>query len=316
MNINLAILYGIDDKYSIVEKTICRCKNYFDKILIINTGGVYTEQKLKNIDCHNFEIYNQDFLWGDTDSARRYALNLCNKNDWMFWLDSDECPSKLLLDNLKNIVNDAEKIGIGNIRFPSSNHIFDNINGSIKDISIHNPYKHDGVGYPYRYNVSLQNNTFIFNRMLKKIDGTYFISSCGGHSQFAQSNDQWIYSNYLINHYKSYKNIYISGMLHTWSSMRPNLTLYKDIIKLYNSEEYKIHMNFKKENDVSTTNKLVMRLLEDSSFKEKLKSCYYIDLFKNTKFDYRCIYEWISKYNMDITNNDGTHTCDLECCKY
>lgn len=316
MNINLAILYGIDDKYSIVKKTIDRCHGYFDRIIIINTGGVYTSQKLKNIICSKIEIYEQDFLWGDTDSSRRYALNLCDKNDWLFWLDSDECPTKMLLENLTSLVTEAEKFGYGNIRFPSSNHIFDIINGSVVNISIHNPYKEGGAGYPYQYNTSLKNDTFLFNRMIKNIDGAYFISSCGGHSQFGQKNDQWMYSNYLINHYKSYKNIYVSGMLHTWSSMRPNVTLYKKIIELHNSDEYVIHNNFKRDNNVTTSTKLVTKLITDSTFKDKMKKCYYNDLFKYSKFDYRCIYEWIHTYNMDIVNNDGDFICQMNCCTY
>lgn len=316
MKINLAILYGIDDKYSIVKKTIERCKNYFDNIFIINTGGLYTEEKLKSISCENLKIYDQDFLWGDTDSARRYALNLCNDNDWLFWLDSDECPSKLLLNNLKKIVDRAESQNFANIRFPSSNHVFNLIDGNIVDVCQHNPYKKCGVGYPYDENIDIKSQTFLFNRMLKKIKGAYFLSSCGGHSQFAQANDSWMYSNYLINHYKSYKTACISGMLHTWSSMRPNFTRYPDIQELYNSDEYKKHTEFKIKNNVETANKFVLKLISDESFKEEIKKNYYNDLFKNTRFDYRSIYEWIDKFNFDIVNNDGDHICSLECCIY
>lgn len=312
MSINLAILYGIDDKFSIVEKTIERCNLYFQKIFIINTGGSYTEQKLKKINCSNLTIYNQEFLWGDTDSSRRYALNLCEDGDWMFWLDSDECPTKILLENLNDIISKAEIFNCGNIRFPSSNHLY----YGTEDISKHNPYKSNAVGYPYDVNISLQKETFLFNRMLKKIKGAYFLSSCGGHSQFGQHTDFWIYSNYPINHYKSNKTACISAVLHTWTSMRPNFTKYKDIVALYDSEEFKIHSTFKKENSVENVNKLVNKLLNDVSFKDKIKECYYTDLFKNSHFHYRAIYEWIDQYDLDITNDDGNYLCELECCKY
>jgi hypothetical protein len=313
MNINLAILYGIDDKYSIVKKTIERCKKYFNKIIIINTGGSYTEKKLLDFNHSSIEIYNQDFLWGDTDSSRRYALNLCEENDWLFWLDSDECPTKLLLDNLKDIVYKAEQSNYGNIRFPSSNHTFE-LQG--ENITQHNPYKKGCASYPYNSDISVREETFLFNRMLKKTNGAYFISSCGGHSQFAQSNDLWMYSNYLINHYKSNNTSSISCILHTWSTMRTNFTLYNDILDMYNSEEYNIHTKFKRDHNVETSNKLVERLTTDDTFRNKIIDCYYNDLFKNSKFHYRCIYEWIKVFNLNITNNDGDYTCELECCKY
>ena len=316
MNINLAILYGIDDKYSIVKKTIDKCKNYFNRIIIINTGGSYTEKKILDFNHSNVEIYNQDFLWGDTDSSRRYALNLCEENDWLFWLDSDECPTKLLLDNLKDVVYKADQSNYGNIRFASSNHLFHISVENINDISRHNPYKMKCDGYPYNSDISMQEKTFIFNRMLKKIKGAYFLSSCGGHSQFAQLNDVWMYSNYLINHYKSNKTACISGLLHTWSSMRPNFTLYNDIVDLYNSEEYNIHTKFKKDHNVETANKFVEKLTTDDTFKNKIVDCYHTDLFKNTKYHYICIYEWIDIFKLDITNNDGDYICELECCKY
>jgi hypothetical protein len=260
MNINLSILYGIDDKYSVVKKTIDICKKYFNRIIIINAGGSYTEKKLLDFKGENVEIYNQDFLWGDTDASRRYALNLCEDNDWLFWLDSDECPTKLLLDNLKDLVYKAEQLNYGNIRFASSNHFFYISDGSVTDISKHNPYKIDAHGYPYNFDVSVKDKTVIFNRMLKKTKGAYFLSSCGGHSQFAQANDSWMYSNYLINHYKSNKTACISGVLHTWSSMRPNFTLYNDIVSLYKSEEYNMHTKFKKDHNVETANKFIEKL--------------------------------------------------------
>ena len=314
MKINLAILYGIDDKFFIVKNTIEKYSKFFDKIIIINTGGTFTFDKLKSIKNRKIEIYNQNMMWGDTDSSRRYALNLCDYGDWMFWLDSDECPTKILLDNLQNIVLDSESEKCPNIRFPSTNHMWDSLNGGFD--GTHNVFCPSCSYYGYDEKNSIQPKSFIFNRMLKKIDGAYFFSSCGGHSQFSVPNDIWKYSNYPINHYKTSKTCSISAVLHTWSSMRPNFTLYRDIKQLYNSAEYQIHSEFKKVHDVGTPNKLICKLMNDLSFKEILKNTYYTNIMEKSKFHFFYIYYLIRDYNFDFVDDVGSFRCGLDCCKY
>lgn len=315
MKVNLAILYGIDDKFSIVKNTIHRCHTYFDKILLINSGGEYTRQKLESIKTYNMYIYEQNIMWGDTDSSRRYALNLCDYNDWMFWLDSDECPSKILLDNLQKIIISAENEGCSNIRFPSSSHIWNVDDGSCDGTNnVFNP-QCSYYGYDEN-NKSRQPKNFLYNRMLKRINGAYFVSSCGGHSQFSVPNDIWKYSNYPINHYKTTKTCTISVVLHTWASMRPNFTMYHDIKDLYLSEEYHIHTKFKIKYNVETSNKLLYKLMQYPLFKEDIKDVYYKKIMKTSKFHFTYIYELIDKYDFDFSDDVGNYECSFECCKY
>lgn len=313
----LCILYGIDDKYSLVKRTITLCKNYFDRIILINTGGEFTFNKLNKIHCDKLEIYNQSFLWGDTDSPRRYVINMCDFNDWIFWLDSDECPTKFLLDELDNVIHEAETKNLYNIRFPAISHRFNNFDGT--DTHIHGNVYYSKT--QQNKEVFLSNNhhittAFIMNRLIRKNKNFYVYGNLGGHSQFAQFNDGWLYKNLPINHYKSEKTEKISVVLHTWVSQCPNFPKYNDIKYLYASDEYKMHERFKIENTVKTTVDLVNRLKDDESFKSVIRNTYCTDIFKNSKFHYSHYIDWIEKYDMDIVNDDGNFTCNLNCCRY
>jgi hypothetical protein len=313
----LAILYGIDDKFSLVKRSINNCHQYFDRIIIINTGGKYTADKLKTIICPIMEIYNQSFLWGDTDSSRRYAINLCDWGDWVFWLDSDECPTKNLLLNLNDIINEADNSELYNVRFPAVSHRFDNITG--QDTHIYgNVYYENSQQNKEKFLSSDRNVTtaFIMNRLIKKNKNFYIYGNLGGHSQFAQYNDGWLYKNFLINHYKSEKTEIISIVLHTWATQCTNFPKYNDIKFLYSSEEYMIHENFKNDNNVKTSVDLVMRIKNDSSFTTTLKNVYCKEIFRLSKFHYSYYIDWIEKYNADVINDDGDFCCKLECCKY
>lgn len=308
----LAILYGIDDKFSCVKNTISRCKPYFDRIVIINTGGEYTWNKLKTIPG-DFEIYNQSFLWGDTDSARRFAINLTNKGDWILWMDSDECPTKKLLEELNNLINSAEQKKIYNLRFPAISHHYNDLKLDVHIQS--NPYNRNYTNDPIgkMSDVSL---IFMMNRLIKNVDHFYVYSSFGGHSQFAQYNDLWEYVPYGINHYKSEKTSFISVVLHTWVSQCPNFPTYNDITTYYNSPEYKLHEEFKKNNLIKTPNDLINKLIMEPQFKYVLKSIYTKDIFITSRFHFKYYSTWVEKYDCDYINIDGDYKCELECCKY
>jgi hypothetical protein len=308
----LAILYGIDDKFSCVSNTLIRCESYFDRIIVINTGGEYTLNKLKNISC-KFDIYDQSFLWGDTDSPRRFAINLTDKGDWILWLDSDECPTKKLLKELNSMIISSERKNVYNLRFAAISHHY-NDNGLDEHINS-NPYNKDYTDDPHGIMFN-QSVTFTMNRLIKNVDHFYVYSSFGGHSQFAQYNDLWEYVPYGINHYKSEKTSLISVVLHTWVSQCPNFPKYVDIVDYYNSTEYKLHEEFKKINSIQTPNKLIDKLRMNTEFKNILNEMYTDDIFRKSKFHFKYYSRWIEKYDCDHINVDGDYKCGLECCKY
>jgi hypothetical protein len=315
MKINLAILYGIDDKFGIVSNTIARCYNYFDKIFLINAGGEFTYNKIKHFSDDKVLILNVDNMWGDTSSPRRYAAKLCDQGDWILWLDSDECPSQLLLDNFKNLIDESEKRKTYHIKFGSSNHLYDNYGNNIDGC---NPYQPTHLNYPYNYNNSIEQNTFAFNRLIKvtNFDSIGVNCSLGGHSIYSTRNGP-VFSNYLINHYKTLRTCYKSATLHLWSSPIPNHNSYELMNTFFKSEEYKIHMDFIKKYKVKNSVELVQKIYNEPNFIETIRSVYFTDLFKNSQFHWNHIYKFLEEpYNFNLEDNAHTFKCDLGCCNY
>jgi pimeloyl-ACP methyl ester carboxylesterase len=89
MKINLAILYGVDNKLGLVNNTIKRCYNYFDNIFLINAGGDFTFNLIKDFADDKVLIFNVDNLWGDTSSTKGRIL--CTHG----WLDNSNSFSYL-----------------------------------------------------------------------------------------------------------------------------------------------------------------------------------------------------------------------------
>lgn len=315
MNINLAILHGIDNKFKLIERTISICHKYFDNIFLFNSGGDYTYSSIKHLQDNKTSIYNINNLWGDTSSPRRYAAKLCNENDWIFWLDSDECPSQLLLDNLENIINYSEKNNSYNIKFGSSSHLYD-INGN--NIGTNNPCIKGNRSFPYSPDISIEQSTFHMNRLLKVTNYNKIEVKCllGGHSIYRHVSGP-TYRNFLINHYKSLRTAYKSATLHTWSSPITNISNYKGRKEYFNSKEYAVHSDFIKRHKVYTSTDLVYKLNEDSSFLEEIRSTYYIDLFKNSKYAHNHIYKFLEEpHNFNLEDDVHNYKCDYDCCKY
>lgn len=315
MKINLAILYGVDNKLGLVNNTIKRCYNYFDNIFLINAGGDFTFNLIKDFADDKVLIFNVDNLWGDTSSTRRYAAKLCNENDWIFWLDSDECPSQLLLDNLKNLIENCEINQNYHVKFGSSNHLFDN-NGINVDGC--NPYQPTFPNYPYNYNNSIENNTFAFNRLIKvtNINSVGVSCSLGGHSVYSTKTGP-VYSNYLINHYKTLRTCYKSAVLHLWSSPIPNHNSYELMNTFFNSDEYGIHMNFIRKYNIKNSIELVPKVYNNPEFIDIIKQTYFNSLFRDSQFHWNHIYKFLEEpYNFNLEDNAHTYECTLGCCNY
>ncbi len=201
------------------------------------------------------------------------------------------------------------------IKFGSSNHLYDDDG---KNVDTCNPYHPLHANYPYNYDISIEKNTFPFNRMIKVINEDNIGVSCsfGGHSIYSTSNGP-VYSNFLINHYKTLKTCYKSATFHLWSTAIPNHNTYEMINKLLQSEEYNVHLNFKKKKEVQTGVKLVSKLTNFPNFIDNIRTTYYTPLFRDSIFHWNHIYKFLdSPYNFDLEDDAHTYVCNLNCCNY
>ena len=157
----LSILYGIDDRYEMVKRTILVCEPYFDKIHIVNSGVIEFEDKLKSI-SNKIEIRTIENYHGDKEFCWRAHFYGLDQGDWVLWLDSDERPTQDLLDDIDNIIKECESSKKTNVRFLSCTHYlndgklkFDELDfkNFINQLSLSSA-EHIDFFYYWRYNLN------------------------------------------------------------------------------------------------------------------------------------------------------------------
>lgn len=306
----LSILYGIDDRYEMVKRTILVCEPYFDKIHIVNSGVIEFEDKLKSI-SNKIEIRTIENYHGDKEFCWRAHFYGLDQGDWVLWLDSDERPTQDLLDDIDNIIKECESSKKTNVRFLSYTHHLNDGKLKFDDLDFKNFINQRKIN---------PGNSFLFDRFIK-IDKsqTNPISVFGDHG-FIMSNKEhhgfWIYKPHVINHYKSNKQLAITCTLTMFFNP---LTHFSDLNRIngtLNSEEFNIFENFKKETGIFTQNQFYKSIVIDKNvditnkFKEMCRS----DLFKNSKYLYNGMYNWV--VNHDLNFEMIEYYCGNECCKY
>lgn len=307
----LSILYGIDDRFDIVKNTIQVCEPYFDKIHIVNSGIVEFEEKLKKI--HNkVEIRTIENYHGDKEFCWRAHYYGLDDGDWLLWLDSDERPSQFFLNDIDHIIQECDSNNLSNVRLIAFNHYKNNDLISYQDNctyeDILNYYK-NGSG-----------SIFLFDRFIKiNKSETNPISVFGDHG-FIMSNKEhhgrWKYKCHTMNHYKSDKQFAITCTLTMFFNP---LTHFSDLDRIngtINSEEFKVFESFKEKTGIFTQNQFYKSIVIDKNVDviNDFKQMCNTDLFKNSKYLFNGMYNWVAKHDLDFSMID--YYCGKNCCKY
>src|SRR5574343_638480 len=100
MKIHLKVIYGCDDRHAIAKFVPELCHQYVDSVTIYNCGVKAYGDKFINLPP-NCRVEYFDGFMGDMESVLRGILQSVPEGDWFMWLDADEIPSQLLLDNIR-----------------------------------------------------------------------------------------------------------------------------------------------------------------------------------------------------------------------
>lgn len=308
INCNLAILFGCDNRVSIVSDTLRVCRESFGKMLVINTGPSDFSIPLGGLAT---DIINIPYFYGDLEPARRAMLQNMPANEWFLFLDSDETPSQMLLSNLQSSLEELEATGKNCARFPWYEHSL-NIDGKMYLSNNGNPV------FPKTWDDAILVGGF-YGKRLTKNDGKWdVITNYGMHEEFRHLSEAEGYCPYPIVHKKSYRQFRQSNILSSYSMpsvhMRPD-----DQHAFLNSENYNRLTEFKKKTRVFTSNDLVLKIRSgDVEFRELFKQfadSLVVDgsLASADKFPFFSFKNFAS-IEFDLST-PASH-CGKECCRY
>jgi hypothetical protein len=321
MKIHLRILLGPDRRYSLIKNTVTVCQTYFDTIGILNTGPQLFYNEMREIlpDCVDLR-HHPDFF--DIECARRDLISNVPENDWVLWLDGDETPSPMFLENMRNVVCECERDGINVVTLPWYLHMdgkpeheydffFDTLASRNMDEFL-NTNKH----------------YFSPKRFIKNVKDKYVQSNWGAHEMYKLNNERVRYYGYIINHYKSMHDWAQSPIWHLF--MNPlvhNLVTSDQIKNVIELDIYKKVVDVKIKHNVYTSAEFINRVVnQDVNFLRDFKIIFnsidnlnlnlhdQTDL-KNIHRMYQFVKTFIEKYNFDFRLNPS-YFCGNICCKH
>lgn len=322
MKIHLRILLGPDRRYNLIKNTVSVCKTYFDTIGVLNAGPelFYNEMRAMLTDDVNV-IHHPDFF--DIECARRHLIADVPENNWVLWLDGDETPSPMFLENMRNIVDECERDGINVITLPWYLHM----DGRPE----HEYEKFFETLASRNMDEFLTTNKHYFSpkRFIKNVKNKYVQSNWGAHELYKFENEKMRYYGYIINHYKSFHDWAQSPVWHLF--MNPlvhNLVTMDQIENVMDLDIYKKVLDIKIKHNVYTSSEFIERVVnEDTLFLNDFKKIFdtieNLDLnlhdqtdTKNIHRMYQFIKTFIYKYNFDFKLNPTYKVCESICCKY
>jgi hypothetical protein len=328
MRVHVRILYGADDRFQMVRQTIDVCHPYIHSIRVVNTGPVELASKFKDLPP-NTTIDNFNFFFGDLESARNAMLYDVDVGDYVLWLDADERPSQLLLENFEEIERTLDSRGIWSVRFPALNHNWNKHGTPCHDkweLNNRDLFPFDAFDYGDKW-LRAERGQGPFplattGRMVKKQSHRLGANTnFGGHGNILNVRDvhDMVVTRFPLCHLKHDLMCYQSCATSTYVNPCLNAPI-KDGYRPYiQSSQYRSLREFQKRTGVKTQNDLCykLHLNPDAVFKASLK-----ELFMNEDFKTCTLYEnyfrlyhiWADEY--DCSWKTPNTFCGRQCCHY
>jgi hypothetical protein len=321
MKIHLRILLGPDRRYNIISNTAKISIGHFDSILILNTGPDFFVDEMKKLVPSTVEVINHpDFF--DIECARRHLLDTVPENDWVLWLDGDETPSPMFLDNMRNLVTECENDNYNTVCLPWYLHM---------DGNPENEYEHFFEHMASRNQEELNTTTkhyFSPKRFIKNVKNKYIQSNWGAHEYFKFENEKMIYYGYIINHFKSLHDWEQSPVWHLFMNPLVHNLITEDQIKnITTLDIWKDLEKVKIKHNVFTSSEFIEKIIKEdklfiSDFLNLFKELYDIEIDLHDRTDNTNIYRmfllikhFIKNYNFKF-KLDPKYYCGNMCCKY
>jgi len=328
MNFHLRILYGADDRYQIVRQTLDVSKDYFKTIRVVNSGPDELKNRFHDLP-DNTTVETLNYFFGDLESARNSMLYDVPVGDYVLWLDADERPSQLLLENLQEIGEEAERRKIWGVRFPGCNHEW-NPDGTHRhgtwDFNNENAFPKTAEDYGMKLHLAEHGKgphpLGTVGRMVKKVNSLISANTnFGGHGNILnwKNNHDMFVTRYPIMHFKHDIMIYQSSVTCTYVNPCLHAPIKNGYKPYAESAEFKKLREFQVRTGAKTQNDLCRRLhlYPDPRFKMELKELFMCDEFKNsTLYEnfFNRYHIWAGKY--DCCWRTPATYCGNNCCRY
>jgi len=299
--VHLRIVYGADERYSLVRNTILTHHKYFDSVLIWNSGPDENSKVFDNLLLHvpNLKVFNYGKCYHMTnpeDATRGFTMDIPD-GEWLLYLDSDWRLPESFLINMRKEIDIMEKENfnhlfstqIGHHNGPitnsweagKSNYTQEQIDGIIKQTNT------DSYGQPILQRVDKKNiwcDSFIGNH-------GYML-----HVPYNKKHLQHMYHFHIRNYNPE---SYCQSMVPlSWWYMGHHVFPTEDHVYIQNSWEYRRFEQFKENHKCYTSNELFRRIKNnDEKFLKDLEKMFLG--FEDSKiFACKQMYIIASKCNM------------------
>jgi hypothetical protein len=212
MKLHLIILAGSDNRRQYIVDTIRVCEPHFDFVKLFDTGA--TDNTITAIlDAPSEKRLYQFVAPGPNMWHRAYqaAFDSVPVGDWFLFLDSDERPSRPMLDEIRGQVEYLEKIGGLGALYPNVLH-FDGIAIEAPDRDPHTIIS----SFP-KNEAEFETRQVWTKRLLVKKCGHVAVSSNGAHAGF--SGGRTAYFPTWYNHIKTGSQLAKSTVYCSWERL-------------------------------------------------------------------------------------------------
>lgn len=123
MPVHFCTMTGRDNMGYLLKDTVKYVSPYVASIQIVDTGSTDNTKelgKLPKVKIHNIPSWSGDWV-----QAYMTAIKDIPNNDWFLFMDSDEVPCKLLLENLEKVVAEGNNKQANKIGLRSNQHLYD-----------------------------------------------------------------------------------------------------------------------------------------------------------------------------------------------
>lgn len=319
--IHLRIVYGADQRYSLVRNTVLTHHKYFESVVICNTGPEENSKGLTNLLTHVpklriFEHGRYQNLCNDQDMTR-YLIHDIPNGDWVVYLDSDWRLPEYFLKQMYQEVDTMEQEG--------RNHLFSYQLGHHLGEPADEWERNDRINYSEKRLLELCDDTNQPQKygqpILQKIDkeNTWCDGFLGNHNYILHVpyNKKHIPRMFHF-HFRDYKPpAYCGSMIPlAWWYMGHHVFSLEEQLQIQKSWEYRKFEEFKDQHKCYTANQLQDRLNKnDIMFIENMKSLFLS--FEGSKiFCCQQMYDLASKYNMKFYKAPEEYPCTGVCCLY
>ena len=321
MKIHLRILLGPDRRYNLIKNTIDVCKNHFATIGVLNAGPeLFYHEMCKLLPEDVNVVHHPDFF--DIECARRHLIADVPIDDWVLWLDGDETPSPMFLENMQRMVIESEHNNRNVILVPWYLHM----DGVVEHE--YNTFFETLASRDLHEVLTTKKQYFAPRRFIKNVRAKSVNSNWGAHELYKFEDERWTYYGYVINHYKSKHDWAQSPVWHLF--MNPlvhNLVTGDQIQAVSQLEIYQKVLDVKVKHNVYTSAEFINRVINNdieflNDFKDVFKTIDNLDFRLHDETDHKNIYRmyqfvktFIEKYDFDFKLNPSYY-CGKECCRF